>query len=188
MGDRGRRRDCVRARRDTNVLGVGMARGRPCSTRVLGLGQQVRGRAAPRRGHCARQRGRRACAREWGDQFRRTGSHQRPDRDDRHSRWSQGVPHPSRGTAREARRDRRGGRHDRRGWAVRRAGARRRVCPSRRSGRRWRHVRRPAVLASAARCHHPSAGTRGAARTNSRAHSGATTGRGSTARCAAVSC
>jgi hypothetical protein len=167
------------------LLGLGVACRWARPSRVLCRGQQVRRRAAPRRGYRARRRTTRACAGARGDHVRRPGSDARLDRDDCDRRRVQGLTDASRVPAREAWRAGRRARADRRGGSIRQARVRPAIRLSRRSGRERRHVCRSTVLASAAGCHQPSPGARGAARPRSSAHIAAAPGcGGSTRRCA----
>jgi hypothetical protein len=164
-----------------------MARGRAGPARIRTRRQPVRGWTASWRGHRARRRVFRGRAGGWRGHLRGTGSHARTHHHDLDRRRSQGVSHPPRSVAGEARRACPGGSGDRRARPVRGARARRVIRPSRCTCRRRRHLRRPALLASAARCpHQPSAGTRGAARPISAtsARTRTSSRRGSPTRCA----
>ena len=175
-------RDRVGARHRSLLVGVDMACGRSRSPRVLGLRRPLCRRAAPWRGHRA---GRCACGAgscERPGHLRRAGTHTRADGHHRNGWWPQGVPDASRAAAGEAWCSCRGGGSNRRARSIRRSRARCAIRPSRRARRRRRHVCRSAVLASAAGCHQPSAGTRVAARPNSGGRSASASGRCDSAR------
>ncbi len=167
------RGDDVAARRDSGRLGVGLARGRSRSSRVRSRRQPVRGWTAPRDRHRPRGRRRGPCACVRRGHLCGAGSDARTHGHHHDGRRPQGIAHPPRAASREARGARDRGGADRRPGTIRRAGALRPVRPPRDSRRGGGDVRGPTFAAPAAGCPIPSAGTRGAARTCSRARSGA---------------
>jgi hypothetical protein len=147
-----------------------VARGRPRPARVPRRRRQVCGGTASRSGHRARGRPGRASAGGRGGHIRRARADERPHRHGDDEQRAPGIGHTSRPLARQERLRRRRRRAGSGARALGRAGARRPVRPPRDQGL-GRRVRGPALVAPAAECRSPSAGTRGAARTGSSARS-----------------
>ncbi len=165
------RGDDVAARRDPGRLGVGVASGWSRPSRVRSWRQPVRRRTAPRDRRRARRCRHGSCACVRRGLLRGAGPDPWAHRHHHDGRRPQGIADPPRPAPREARGARDRGRADRRPGTIGRAGASRPVRPPRDSRGGGGHVRRSTFAAPAAGCPIPSAGTRGAARTCSRARS-----------------